>query len=258
MSRLAPTQAPKFEWQLNWKICVFFLVFFPLMVGLGFWQLDRAQQKRTIQQMQAQQQGQAPVQITELGQLAEIDSAAGQFTPVQLRGRFDTEHLWLLENQTMQGRLGFHVVQALELERGGAVLVDRGWLAHDGNRARLPQIDPAASVRMLEGQLKRLDPNRLLEAQQFSDGWPRWILQIAPDELANQIKTPLSQWLVQISPQDPAAFTVQWRNVVMSSDRHIGYAFQWFAMAFALLVLTIYANSNLHSYVRWRLSKTSS
>ena len=38
----------KFEWQLNIKIIVFSLVLFPLLIVLGFWQLERAEEKRSI------------------------------------------------------------------------------------------------------------------------------------------------------------------------------------------------------------------
>ena len=37
-----------FEWQPNVKIIVFSLLFFPLLITLGFWQLERAEEKREI------------------------------------------------------------------------------------------------------------------------------------------------------------------------------------------------------------------
>ena len=40
--------ANKFEWQPNVKIIVFSLLLFPLLLALGFWQLERAEEKREI------------------------------------------------------------------------------------------------------------------------------------------------------------------------------------------------------------------
>lgn len=41
-------KADKFSWQPNAKILLFTLLMLPLLVALGYWQLDRAQEKRQI------------------------------------------------------------------------------------------------------------------------------------------------------------------------------------------------------------------
>lgn len=222
------------------------------MVGLGFWQLDRAKQKSTIQQKQLQQQASAPISVGASGDLPNYEAAEAEFTKVQLNGQFDAQHIWLLENQVYQGQLGFHVIQVFLLNDGSGILVDRGWQAHSGDRSKLPAIDVAAQAQQISGQLVRASNNRLLQDQNFTKSWPRWILQIDTTAMAQQIGVQLEPWLVQINPEDPTALMAHWQHVTMPASKHIGYAIQWFAMALTLLILTVYANSNLHQWLKSR------
>ena len=55
-----------FEWQLNGKIIIFALVLFPLLVLLGFWQLERAEEKRSIVNEFRTNQQAAPAMLDDL------------------------------------------------------------------------------------------------------------------------------------------------------------------------------------------------
>ena len=56
----------KFHWQLNGKSILFSLLFFPLLISLGIWQLDRAGEKRTILQQYNANQGADTAAISDL------------------------------------------------------------------------------------------------------------------------------------------------------------------------------------------------
>ena len=49
-----------------------------------------------------------------------------------------------------------------------------------------------------------------------------------------------------------AAFASNWVTVSVDVSKHIGYAFQWFAMAFALLIITVFSNSNAAEWIKSR------
>lgn len=240
-----------FKWQLNWKVCGFSLFFFPLTLGLGFWQLDRAEQKRTIQQSLQAQQDLPPIKIHSEQDLANMESDRLHFREVSLFGAFDGEHVWVLENKVLQGRLGVHIVQPFLLRDNVAVLVDRGWVPLGPDRTSVPQLNDLSSVAdTVRGRLVKPTQNTLLNDQVIEGRWPRRILQITPVQLAEQLENTLLPWVLQIEPEDPSAYTAVWSATTMPARKHLGYAVQWFSMALALAVLTLYANSNFHVYTK--------
>ena len=44
--------------------------------------------------------------------------------------------------------------------------------------------------------------------------------------------------IVRVSPFTTVGYQKQWLWVNMSVEKHLGYAMQWFALAFTLLILT--------------------
>jgi cytochrome oxidase assembly protein ShyY1 len=51
----------------------------------------------------------------------------------------------------------------------------------------------------------------------------------------------LEPWQVRINPDHPLALTTEWKVSVTGPEKHLGYATQWFSMAFALFCMWIYA-----------------
>lgn len=98
---------------------------------------------------------------------------------------------------------------------------------------------------MFTGQLRTIRENPFLRAQHTGEGWPKRLLQVDLAAMEKSLGKPLLPWVVQLDETSPVAQTVYWPVVNMSADKHIAYAVQWFLMAFALVILWLYANSNL-------------
>jgi cytochrome oxidase assembly protein ShyY1 len=49
----------------------------------------------------------------------------------------------------------------------------------------------------------------------------------------------ISGVVFRLSPENKYGFNRNWQIVFMDSNKHLGYAFQWFSMALALVILTI-------------------
>ena len=49
------------------------------------------------------------------------------YMPVQMSGRFLPDAYFLLDNQMRGGQVGYEVLDVLQLNSGGSVLVNRGW-----------------------------------------------------------------------------------------------------------------------------------
>ena len=102
----------------------------PLMLGLGFWQLDRADQKRAHQDTLFSRLASAPV--------AGRDTLAPEpFQRVRLEGRFEADRYFLVDNQVADGVVGYWVVQSFSTPQGVRWLVNRGWIA-GGDHATVP------------------------------------------------------------------------------------------------------------------------
>ncbi len=246
----AQEQKSSFQFCLNWQVCIFTLLFFPLLIRLGFWQLERADEKRTIQQLVEKQQVLPPQPVEKL--LRNIE--AGEtvlYRRAQATGSFDSTQYWLIENRSFRGRNGFHVVVPLHLSSGDTVLVNRGWVAGTGYREQLPKVVIPQSPVIVVGQLVKPSVNQLLAEEVKATGdWPRVILQLDIEGMSQELARPILPLIIQIDAENPSALQVHWANVNMTEIKHLGYAYQWFALAFALTILTILANTNLAQFLR--------
>lgn len=235
----SPEKAP-FKLDVNWKISLFTVVLLPVLVGLGFWQLQRADEKNTIQQSIEQQQALEPI---DLAQVEPGQTLA--FRRVRFFGHPDKQHIWLVENQIYQGKVGFHFLVPVKLENGRNILVNAGWIPAAERRGELPPLPELPESAVFFGQIRTLNDNRFLHGARVDAGWPKRILQADIPAMEQSLGEPLSPWLVQLDAASPMAQTVYWPATNMSADKHIGYALQWFLMAFVLVILWFYANSNL-------------
>jgi len=221
-----------------------------LCARLGWWQLDRADQKLALQAAMQQRADAPPLPASQLADLP--DAAAGQVhRRSTLRGRWLGRHTVYLDNRPMAGRQGFVVVTPLLLPDGDAVLVQRGWAPRDfQDRSRLPPLATPDGEVLVPGRLAP-PPSRLLELGADPEAQrPGPIRQnLDPVAFAAELGLrlrPLS--LQQTGPSRPAAEDArplpddgllrQWPMPALDVGKHHGYAFQWFALAALIAGLT--------------------
>jgi cytochrome oxidase assembly protein ShyY1 len=46
-----------------------------------------------------------------------------------------------------------------------------------------------------------------------------------------------------LSADQPGVFQYNWQPINMKPEKHLGYAFQWFALAFVLIIIFIVVNT---------------
>jgi cytochrome oxidase assembly protein ShyY1 len=249
-------KSAQLKFTINWKVVIFTLLFFPLLIRLGFWQLQRAEEKRTIQQLVEQQQELPPQPVEIILTDVEDDSQVLYRHALNL-GLFDQKHYWLIENRTLNGKNGFEVVTPFNLMSGHTILVNRGWVAGTGYRDQLPLINTPTEELIIKGQLVKPSVNQLLigEVKPLGD-WPRVILQMDVDVMEKELGRPLLPWILQVDAESAYAFQTNWTVMNASVSKHLGYAYQWFAMALTLLVLTIVANTNIAALLLTSQSKS--
>lgn len=215
------------------------LALLPLLIGLGFWQLARAEQKRTLLSAQEARQ-QAPAQA--LGEL-EL-SADPSFRRVLLQGHFDPEHSLLLDNRTRSGRAGVELLQPFYDQSSGLwLLLNRGWLAWPDRRSP-PQFSTPRGVLQLQAWVYvPLGESFQLQADSASSAWPQLLTRVDAAALWQQLGRGGWPYELRLEPGS-AAYQVDWPVVSMSPVKHQGYAVQWFALAAALCGLFVYFGFN--------------
>lgn len=203
--------------------------------ALGVWQLSRAAQKLALHAAQVQQKERPPFDL----RLANAIDSSGAWLhrPVRAYGQWLTQHTVYLENRVMAGQTGFYVFTPLALEGGGAVMVQRGWVARDGReRTRVPALVSASGAVVVAGRIAAV-PGRLLELGQGQQQNPFTTSGMAIrhnlDLSAFATETGLALAPFTVLQTGPASEGLQrdWPEVASGVEKHYGYAAQWFALA---------------------------
>lgn len=217
----------------------FFLV---LLIGLGFWQLNRAEQKEA---MIDDYEG----DLTDLAQDLGLFRGSTEFTdfqPVYATGRFEADKVVFLDNQVHRGVPGYQVLVPFAPQTGGAhLLVNLGWVPQTGDRAVLPRVTVPEGPVELEGRLKRPPEKvfRLGPDDPAAAGGP-WVVQaLEIDPIGARIGLDLEPFVVLLDPDAPYGLVREWRPArQMTPMKHRSYAFQWFALALALVMIYVTVN----------------
>lgn len=231
-----------FDFRPGWLPTLVTLPLLAFLVGLGLWQLDRAEQKRSLLD-QWQERREAPPKAL----ASVLAGEAERFTRVAVRGRYDGEHQFLLDNRIRESRPGFHVLTPLKLANGdGAILVNRGWVPMGQGRSDLPELPvPEGPVRIVGGLAPPPQTGmRMGAADPGGQGWPKIVQHMDPQRVSGQLGYPVPAQVVRLDPGAPGGFEREWgAPVPFGPQRHLGYAVQWFALAVTLLVIYMAVNT---------------
>lgn len=213
------------------------LLLIPLFCFLGYWQLDRAEEKRSLQAEYDRRADRPPLSLD--GELR--TPAALQFFRVRASGVYEAEHQVLWDNRIHHGVPGYHVITPLRLGTSDTrVLVNRGWVPVGADRSQLPVIDPPAGrvtvsgtavVPHVEFMLGELDP---LERAR-----PTVWQQLDLARYAQQTGWRLQPVVLLLDPDRPGGYVREWARLDAGIAVHQGYAFQWFMLAATVLVVYV-------------------
>lgn len=222
----------------NLRITLLTVIFLPILISLGFWQIERANEKHSIIN-----------EITRTKRAPALPWHATDLLPYQLvvaEGKFDENRYWLLDNQVRRGKVGFDVIMPF-VSKGAEILVNRGWVEGDISRRTLPKVTtPSDTIKITARTYK---PFVTLEAHNGGKelGWPRIIGNLNIAEMAAGLKVEHSEYILRLQQDSPGALHTGWPEINVSEAKHKGYAVQWFAMAFALLLMYVLSSSNILS-----------
>ncbi len=220
------------------------LVLFPVLVSLGFWQLDRAAQKEAILAAHDRMEERAPLDVNH----DRVDADDAWYRRAVAEGEFDASRQLLLDNQTHQRTVGYHVLTPYRLAgTDRAVLVDRGWIPLGESRAALPEVTVEQPLEQIRGHLDQGPPTgiRLGGMADGEQGWPLRIQYVDYGELERRLGYELLPVVLRLDASLPGGYVREWRPqhpTGFGPERNRGYAVQWFALATALLIIFVGVN----------------
>ncbi|MGH8620288.1 MAG: SURF1 family protein [Burkholderiales bacterium] len=205
-----------------------------LACALGVWQLSRAAEKQARADALAARSGEPPLLVTATP--TPVETAA--LRRVEARGRFDPAHAVFLDNRVYKGVPGYQVLMPLALTGGGDkglhVLVDRGWIAGTGDRARLPAVRTPGGEVTVTGLA--VEPGgRFLElSTKTGEGnvWQNLVLE----RYRQATGLAIQPFVIRQYNDAEDGLVRDWPAPDFGIDRHYGYVFQWFALGVTLLV----------------------
>jgi len=216
------------------------LVVFGVLLSLGFWQLDRADQKRALLAEYRAGTGTAVLRLD-----ANVRSVEGlQYQSASVTGSYDGTHQFLLDNRTRNGIAGYEVLTPLRLANATVgVLVNRGWIPLGGSREQLPLLPVGGDERTVIGRIRDVSQKGFsLGEEEVRVGWPYRILRVDIKRLAGELGYPLLPLELLLDPGQSDGYTRDWHPLTFGPERNVGYAVQWFSLATTLMVIYLAVN----------------
>lgn len=241
----------RLSWKVHWPTTLFALALLPLFLGLGRWQLQRADEKALAQVAFEERERAAPQDIATLPEQPE------PYTRVAAVGHYDNAHSFLLDNRILHGHFGYEIITPFVLQQmQGAqqqarrLLVNRGWIQGDPARVQRPAIVAVEGEVELTGYVYRDNTKLTYFGNGGEQQWPKLIQNLLTDDLQQRLGQPIHPFILRLDAGAPGAFSTDWQIVSMGPERHIAYAVQWFAMAATLVVVWVLISSNLWQLIR--------
>jgi surfeit locus 1 family protein len=219
-----------------------------LTVNLGAWQLRRADEKRTLQSQRESMARSVPAPWELGGASNGVQSPPVAGQSILLRGEFLEHKTVFLDNRSRNGMAGLHVLTPLRLVGSTGptsepvyVLVLRGWVARPrGEHSLLPTVKPLAGLQNISG-LVQMDLGKApylnaVTPSSIGVAWPH--LTLAQYKAVSEL--PIQPFLLRQFSSSPDDLLRDWPAPANEIDKHLGYAFQWFALALTVIGLWLY------------------
>ncbi|MDH5936274.1 SURF1 family protein [Vibrio splendidus] len=247
----------KFRSKGFWIAVVLTVVSVGILIKLGFWQLDRGNEKLRYEQQLSERAQQSSRSLdtvisewkglrTQAQGSSELPSLNGLRVDVELET--PSGLVVLLDNQIHQGTVGYVIYMLgkvrLEDENNSLVaekqlLIDLGFVAASNDRRELPQLGNITLPTNMSGRLYTRSVNPLSHELGLENTTPKRIQNINITALSEYTGQAVLPFVFQPQSLESWPYELLWRPMAMKSEKHFGYSFQWFVMAAVLLFLML-------------------
>ncbi len=206
-----------------------------ILLSLGFWQLERADEKRGIENaiILAQKH---PAELVETIQ----DLHNKEYYQVLLKGHYDVDKQFIYDNQIVKNNAGYYVLTPFVINKNNAILINRGFVPWHGRRDKLADIRLNTNETTIKVRLIKPKQRIKLRQQNVEKHFPILIQSLDMTQLSKLSGYDLVPMLAQLDIDAQQGFYRKWKPFYGSVDKHLGYALQWFLMALTLFIIAIY------------------
>ena len=206
-----------------------------LLISLGFWQLDRADEKRAIEDQIASANSGDVEFVTSVEFLKDKE-----YYHVRLQGSYIGDKQFIYDNQIVDQISGYYVLTPFILKGASkAVLINRGFIPWSGRRDKLANVDIGEKLTEVKVQISIPIKRMELKVSETTGDFPVLIQALDLDEISTIAALDFASVVGLLSPESEDGFVRQWEPYTGSIERHIGYAIQWFLMALVLTFIGI-------------------
>ncbi|MDA8621680.1 SURF1 family protein [Psychrosphaera sp.] len=218
---------------------------FLILCKLGFWQLERAEQKQILleQTVGVVLSQQALLESVTSGEVSELNNKE-----VEVALILDTESIWLIDNKIHQGQVGYDIVVPASLsstieDKNTYLFVNLGWWKAPATRAELPEVVLPKKVT-LTGRLKTTDLAQFTLSDKSGEyAFPQRVQSVnAILEYYKKHVPPIAPVFLYANSNTIAKHPQLYKPVVMPPEKHVAYAVQWFLLAAAAVIVFLFAS----------------
>jgi surfeit locus 1 family protein len=215
----------------GWRMSLFVVILLPVVLTLGAWQLSRGAEKRALESDYLDRLTSLPVRV------ADFDPNV-RFQRVKLAGELQPK-IFLVDNQVLNGKTGYWVLQLFNEAQGSRFIVNRGFLAAPARRDQLPEVPALPGPLELVGVVwpyTGLIP--VLDDDPWPQTWPKRVQRLDIKRMAQLLSAEPVE--VRLEPGQAGVLQAAPFAQVLSDAKHRGYAATWFGLAITLLVGYLY------------------
>lgn len=209
-----------------------------MFISLGFWQLDRADQKMAMAAALQQRVAAQPVPWQDVG------DNPGNMIRVVVSGEYQNEISFLVLFQFYQSRAGYELVTPFKPDAGGPlILVSRGWLSAGAGTER-PEIPAVTGNQTLTAQI--FVPELSIPSSEITDtDWPIRLQRLNVEQAERLLGEPVYPFVLRLEPDQPGVQSRHWTPPRIETRGHFAYAVQWFGIALLVLIAALFYSTNL-------------
>jgi surfeit locus 1 family protein len=218
----------------NNKALTIFSAFFVLaFISLGFWQIERAADKSNLIKNFKIQQSSQPQYISD---------TSTKWSRVIIEGSYDSSKQVLIDNQILNGRVGYKIYTPFYFGKDQQIFVDRGWVSQGKSRSEFPKINFNSDIVRIVGTLYKPEKEVLAGDELLTNNWPMVSQTKSPKVIETAYEKKFFDMVLMLEPGSKfIAEFVPFNPFVITPTKHYGYALQWFTMSIVLAGMYVFA-----------------
>ena len=217
------------------KILIFAIIFVPITISLGMWQIERANEKKLIIANYDKLLVSAPIALQK-------NQMLNNWQPIETTGTYEDTIVYE-DNAINNGKAGFKVYHLFRNDDGTFIFIHRGFIERNLIKNNLREVEIPTEKKLIYGTTLFKQNNTFVKNIEESDS--RIIQEFNASLLIDKypmLKDKyLHPFLFNLDIRDVNKYQPIEKPVNMTASKHIGYAIQWFGLCAALIILTIYA-----------------